>query len=71
MQTTKIEDKIKAYDDEMIKSAGGLERETKGFEENKKALEMLADHISQLRMEQKRMAEEEERDALKRKNYEA
>mmetsp|Transcript_8516 Transcript_8516/g.12593 ORF Transcript_8516/g.12593 Transcript_8516/m.12593 type:complete len:97 (+) Transcript_8516:1354-1644(+) len=46
-----------------------LERETKAFEENKKALEMVEDHIRQIRLERKRMMEEQRRDEEKRRKY--
>ena len=70
LQTGRIEDNIREYDKRMYENTEQLDRESKAFDDHKKALEMLADHISQLRMEQKRMAEEEERDAQKRKDYE-
>ena len=68
-QTTKIEDKIREYDKEMEDLSEHLERETRAFEENKKALEMVEDHIRQIRLERKRMMEEQRRDEEKRRKY--
>jgi len=48
-----------------------LEREAKAFSENKESLEMLEEHIRQLRMEKERIEEESKREAIKAKNYES
>ncbi|CAG9312140.1 unnamed protein product [Blepharisma stoltei] len=67
----RLGDNIKDYDRDMIDNQQQHEREEKTFNENKKALEMIEDHIRQLRMEKKRMEEEEAKEALKRKNFDA
>ncbi|OMJ70394.1 hypothetical protein SteCoe_31641 [Stentor coeruleus] len=69
LQSNKIETTIKEYDKEMIENAQQLEREMKGYNENKEALEMLEENIRQLRMEKARIEEENKREALKLKNY--
>jgi len=57
----RIGDNIRDYDTNMTENQQQNEREEKNFEENKKALEMIEDHIRQLRMEKKRMEEEEKK----------
>ena len=69
--SNKIEVTIKEYDKEMIENSMQLERETKAYNENKEALEMLEEHIRQLRMEKDRIEEENKREAIKAKNYES
>lgn len=70
-QMNRIADNIREYDKDMIENNQQYEREDKTFNENKKALEMIEDHIRQLRMEKKRMEEEELKEAQKRKNFDA
>ena len=70
-QSNKIEVTIKEYDKEMIENTTQHERETKAHNENKESLEMLEEHIRQLRMEKDRIEEESKREAIKAKDYES
>lgn len=69
-QSGKVDKKIEDYDHAMDENSKHRDRELSQFEENKKALEMLEDHITQLRLEQERMATEEAREAQRRQDYE-
>lgn len=71
LQSNKIEITIKEYDREMNENATQLERESKAYAENKEALEMLEEHIRQLRMEKERIEEENKREAMKVKDFES
>jgi hypothetical protein len=71
LQSNRIEITIKEYDKDMIENAQQLDRETKAYGENKEALEMLEEHIRQLRVEKTRLEEENKREAIKAKNYES
>ena len=70
-QSNKIEVTIKEYDKEMIENTTQHEREAKAHNEHKESLEMLEEHIRQLRMEKDRIEEESKREAIKAKNYES